>query len=521
MPTELKNILWVDDEIDQLGSHIIFLEQKGYKITSATNGDDAVSLVGKNSFDLVLLDEMMPGKDGLTTLEEIKKISPNLPVIMVTKSEEEHLMEQAIGEKIAFYITKPVNPSQILSVAKKILEEKSIREKHVVKQYIEQFNQLKGKLNFPLTPKDWVEIHQQLCLWDLELENFREPSLIETHQGLKKECNLEFGKFIEKNYPVWMKSKDRPILSVDVVSQFLKPELLEAKPTFFIILDCMRLDQWLAVETILNEYFNIKKEFYYSILPTATPYSRNAIFSGLFPDELAQKFPEVWKSDDENEHSRNRYERQLLDAQLKKMGLALKSEARYAKILDISEGENLSKKISSFMNTSLFSMVFNFLDILSHGRSESEILIEIAPDEAAFRSLMKSWFNHSSLLEILKYLSTQDCNVVFTTDHGSVLGSRANLAYGKRDTSPHLRYKYGDNLNTDPKGAILVKNPKDYHLPLFNLATTYLVAKEDYYFVYPTKFHEYEKEFKNTFQHGGISLEEMILPVAFLKPKKR
>lgn len=531
MATELKNVLWVDDEIDQLGSHIIFLEQKGYKITKATNGEDAVLLVGKNNFDLVLLDEMMPGKDGLTTLEEIKKISPNLPVIMVTKSEEERLMEQAIGEKISFYITKPVNPSQILSVAKKILEEKSIREKHVVKQYIEQFNQLKGKLNFALTAKDWIDIHHQLCLWDLELENFREPSLTETHQGLKKECNLEFGKFIEREYPLWLKSpagggsssagKERPLLSVDVVPKFLQPILLENKPTFFIILDCMRLDQWLAVEGVLNEYFNIKKEFYYSILPTATPYSRNAIFSGLFPDELAQKFPEVWKSDDENEHSRNRYERQLLDAQLKRLGVALKSEAKYAKILDITEGESIAKKISSFMNVPLFSLVFNFLDILSHGRSESEILIEIAPDEAAFRSLMKSWFNHSALLDILKYLSTQDCNVVFTTDHGSVLGTRANLAYGKRDTSPHLRYKYGDNLNTDPKGAILIKNPKDYRLPFLGIATTYLLAKEDYYFVYPTKFHEYEKEFKNTFQHGGISMEEMILPVTILKPKRK
>src|SRR3990172_4428485 len=519
MATELKNVLWVDDEIDQLGSHIIFLEQKGYKITKATNGEDAVLLVGKNNFDLVLLDEMMPGKDGLTTLEEIKKISPNLPVIMVTKSEEERLMEQAIGEKISFYITKPVNPSQILSVAKKILEEKSIREKHVVKQYIEQFNQLKSKLNFALTAKDWIDIHHQLCQWDLELENFREPSLIETHQGLKKECNLEFGKFIEREYPLWLRSKERPDLSVDVVPKFLQPVLLENKPTFFFILDCMRLDQWLAVEGILNEYFNIKKEFYFSILPTATPYSRNAIFSGLFPDELAVKFPQYWQGKDENDASRNRNERQLLDAQLKRLGLAFKSEPKYVKVLDLAEAGNLARKISTYAGTPLLSIVVNFLDILAHGRSESEILLEIAPNEAAFRSLMKSWFLHSPLLEVLRYLAKQDCVVIFTTDHGSVLGTRGNLAYGKKDTSTHLRYKFGDNLNCDPKGAILIKDPRVYRLPMYGLATTYIFAKEDYYFVYPTNYHEYEREHRNSFQHGGISLEEMILPLAVLHPK--
>jgi hypothetical protein len=281
----------------------------------------------------------------------------------------------------------------------------------------------------------------------------------------------------------------------------------------------MRLDHWYVIQQVLSEFFEIQTDYYYSILPTATPYSRNAIFAGLYPAELAVKFPEYWKGKEDSDSSRNRNERQLLDAQLKRLGLALKSEPKYVKVLDLAEGENLSRKISSYLNTPLLSVVVNFLDILSHGRSESDILQEITPTEAAFRSLMKTWFMHSPLLEMLRHLSKQNLTVIFTTDHGSILGTRGNLAYGKKDTSPHLRYKFGDNLNCDPKGAILVKDPQTYRLPAYSLATTYIFAKEDYYFVYPTHYHEYEREYRNSFQHGGISLEEMILPVAVMRPK--
>ena len=518
--SEIKKILWVDDEIDQLKSQIIFLEGKGYHITPVSNGDDAVKLVGKEPFDLILLDEMMPGKDGLTTLEEIKEINPHIPVIMVTKSEEEDLMEQAIGKKIDDYLTKPVNPSQILSAVKRILEAKSIRKDQLSQDYLKDFRKISDLLNTPLGWQDWIEIHKTLSEWDLEVENFKDMGLKQTHLDQRKECNLQFGKYIDKEYQKWLGSEDSPTLSLDVVKKYLFPFLRDHKSLFFIVVDCMRLDQWLMIEPLLDEYFNIKMDYHFSILPTATPYSRNAIFSGLFPDDLASKFPELWKRGPEDELSRNRYESDLMMEQLKSLGVRLKSEPRYIKIIDKDEGENLSKRISTYTDISIFSIVFNFLDMLAHGRSESELLMEITPDEAAFRSLMRSWFTHSSLFEILKYLSTQDCEVVITTDHGSVLGTRGTIAYGRKDTSPNLRYKYGDNLKCDIKEALLIKNPKDYRLPVYSMGTTYIIAKEDFYFVYPTKLSEYRREYRNTFQHGGISLEEMILPVATLRPKR-
>ncbi len=517
---QIRRILWVDDEIEQLKPLVFFLESKGYKVTCASNGNDALALIEKNNFDLVLLDEVMPGKDGLTTLEELKEKSPHLPVIMVTKSEEENLMNQAIGKKISDYLTKPVNPSQILSSAKKILESKRLRSEELTREYVEGFNKLQERLQEPLNWRDWIDIHRQLSLWDLEIDELKNEALREMLIGQKRECNSRFGDYVEKEYPDWLKSSNPPPLSVNVVQKYLFPILKESKLVYFFVIDCMRLDQWLELEAVLDEYFNMKRDYYYSILPSATPYARNAIFSGLFPEELVDKYPETWKIGKDEELSLNRYERQLLDAQLKKLGLAFKSEPKYVKVLDTAEGENLAKKISTYKNVPLLSVVYNFLDILAHGRSESEILLEIAPEEAAFRSLMRSWFLHSSWFEILKYLSTQDCVVVITTDHGSILGTRGTLAYGKKDTSTNLRYKFGDNLNCTPREAVLVKNPKEYRLPSYTMSTTYIIAKQDYYFIYPTNFHEYQRQFRNSFHHGGISLEEMILPVVVARPKK-
>jgi len=520
MKQEIKHILWVDDEIDQLKSHIIFLESRGYKVTEASNGDDAVALVGSKDFDLVLLDEVMPGKDGLATLEEIKEKSPHLPVIMVTKSEEEDLMDQAIGKKIDDYLTKPVNPSQILSAAKKILETRKIRSQRLAQDYAKSSAKIRAALFGALSWQDWIDVHRTLCEWDLEIDNFGDVDLRQTHQGQRRECNIEFGKYIENTYLRWLAQEDPPPLSVDVVKKHLFPLLSQRRRTIFVVMDCMRLDQWMTIEPILDEYFHIKRDYYYSILPTATPYSRNAIFSGLFPSELAHRYPELWKAGTRDDSSRNRYEHQLLDYQLKKLGVRLKPDTRYVKVLDAKEGEGLAKKISSYKNTLLLSIVFNFLDILAHGRSQSEILREMTPDESAYRSLTRPWFLHSSLFRVLQYLSTQDCTVVLTTDHGSVLGTRGTIARGRKDTSTNLRYKYGDNLNCNPKDAILIKDPLQYRLPRYSMGTTYIIAKEDYYFVYPTKYTEYEKEYKNSFQHGGISLEEIILPVVTLTPKR-
>jgi CheY-like chemotaxis protein len=520
MKDEIKHILWVDDEIDLLKSHIIFLEGKGYRVTEASNGDDAVALVGSKSFDLVLLDEMMPGKDGLTTLEEIKEKNPHLPVIMVTKSEEENLMDQAIGKKIDDYLTKPVNPSQILSAAKKILETRKIRADRLAQDYAQTSAKIRSALFGALGWQDWIDIHRTLSEWDLEIDSFGDSDLRQTHQGQRSECNIEFSKYIESAYLRWLTQKDAPPLSVDVTKKYLFPLLSQKKRTVFVVMDCMRLDQWMTIEPILDDYFHIRRDYYYSILPTATPYSRNAIFSGLFPFDLARKYPELWKAGTRDDSSRNRYEHQLLDDQLKKIGIRIKSDTRYVKVLDAKEGESLAKKISSYKNSPLLSIVFNFLDILAHGRSQSEILKEMTPDESAYRSLTRPWFLHSSLFKILQYLSTQDCTVILTSDHGSVWGTRGTEARGKKDTSTNLRYKYGDNLNCNPKEALLIKDPLEYKLPSYGIATTYIIAKEDYYFVYPTKYTEYEKEYKNSFQHGGISLEEMILPVVIMNPKR-
>ena len=512
-----KKILWVDDEIDQLKAHIIFLSERGYTVETASNGDDAIEQVKSTNFDMVLLDEMMPGRDGLSTLIELKNIKPNLPVVMVTKSEEERLMEQAIGQKIDDYLTKPVNPSQVLSAVKKILDKKRIMESHLTQQFVTEFNRINSQLMGPLSWQDWIDIHMKLSSIEVELENYRDVGLQQSLLDLRHQCNAEFANYAFSQYLNWLNG-DGPPLSVDVVKNYLAPHLQNEKQTFFIVIDCVRYDQWLIIEPLLAEYFNIKKDFYYSIIPTATPFSRNAIFSGEYPDVIAKLHPEAWKVNTQ-EFGRNRNEHQLLDRQIKKLGISLKGDTKYVKVLDLEEGRNLAKKIKTYSGTPLLSIVYNFIDILVHGRSESEILQEIAPDEAAFRSLMRSWFEHSHLFDLLKSLAKWGSPIVITTDHGSVLGTRGAIVYGKRDTSSNLRYKYGDNLNCDPKQTFLIKNPKDYRLPMWGLATTYVIAREDYYFVYPTNYSEYRRQYHNSFQHGGISMDEMILPVVTLLPK--
>ncbi len=515
---EQKTILWVDDEIDLLKAHIIYLNERGYRMVEASNGDDAVELVRRGGIDLVLLDEMMPGRDGLSTLVEIKDINPNLPVIMVTKSEEEHLMDEAIGKKIDDYLTKPVNLTQILSAVKRILERQRITESALTREFVTEFSRISAQLSGPMSWNDWLDIHIKLSGIDLELEKLRDVGLKQSLQDLKKHSAAEFGNFVIKNYRGWVSDGEGPPLSVDIVKDHVLPLLKDGIQTFFIIIDCMRLDQWLMIEPFLAAYFEIKRDYYFSILPTATPFSRNAIFAGEFPDKIAELNTELWEKSS-GEGSRNRHERQLLDRNLAKLGLKLKGEPKYIKVLDYAEGQNLARKIKTYSGVPLLSVVYNFVDIMIHGRSESEILQEIAPNEAAFRSLVKSWFEHSHLFDMLKKLAALDCAIVITTDHGSVIGTRGAMAYGKRDTSTNLRYKYGDNLNCDPKQAWLIKDPKKLRLPIWGLATTYIIALEDYYFVYPTKYSEYRRHYRDSFQHGGISPDEMILPVATLRPR--
>nr|MBN2277544.1 response regulator [candidate division Zixibacteria bacterium] len=512
-----KNILWVDDEIDSLKPHILFLQQKGFRVDTALSGDDALIKVREEHFDLVLLDEMMPGKDGLTTLEEIKDIRPHLPVVMVTKSEEESLMEDAVGQKIDDYLTKPVNPSQVLMVAKRILDTKKIISESQMKRYVTDLNKINQKLYGAMQPEDWLEAAKFLASWDLQLDESEDEGLMQTHLGTRKELNTEFTKYLEKNYIGWLFSEDRPVLSPDLLEKYMMPLLKGGNKVLLLVIDCMRLDQWMTVEPLVSEFYNIHRDTYFSILPSATPFARNALFAGLFPDEVDRQNPDIYKEGDEG--SLNRHEDVLLENLISRHDLKLSGNPRYEKVFNNTEGESLAKKVGNFYQSDLVAFVFNFLDILAHGRSNNVILKEIAGSEAAFRSLMKSWFIHSPLFSILKSFASRDFTVIVTSDHGSVLCSRGTIAHGKRDTSTNLRYKYGDNLNCEKKEAWLIKKPEDYRLPKFSLATTYLIAKEDFYFVYPNNYNEYIRQFTNSFQHGGISLEEMVVPVAIMTPK--
>ena len=424
------------------------------------------------------------------------------------------------GQRIDDYLTKPVNPSQILSACKKLLDARQILKERMGVDYVAASNRIRGLMASVRSWKDWIEIHVKMSEWDLELDRFHDAGLRKMHDDLRRACNLEFGKFVERNYATWIHDdEDSPILSVDIVSEFVLPEVQAGKQVFFVVVDCLRLDHWLAVVPLLNDLFQVDQHYHYSILPTATPYSRNAIFSGLFPADVAQLYPDEWNSARDDENSRNRHEHQLLDRQLEEMDPTLKLETRYVKVLDIAEGNNLVKKVHTYRSFPLMSVVFNFLDILTHGRSESDILKEMAPNESAYRSLTRSWFTHSSLFEMLRKLSETDTTVILTTDHGCVMSTRASMAHGNRETSTNLRFKYGKNLRCDPRHAIHIKDPETYGLPTLGLGTNYIITREDYYFVYPTKFHEYQRYYANSFQHGGISLEEMILPVAVLRPK--
>ncbi|MFZ5980314.1 MAG: response regulator [Candidatus Zixiibacteriota bacterium] len=515
--TSSKKILWVDDEIDSLKPHILFLEKKGYEVAGVMSGDDAVEAVRDNVYDLVLLDEMMPGKDGLTTLEEIKELQPHLPVVMVTKSEEESLMDEAIGQKIDDYLVKPVIPSQILLVIKRILDSKKIISSSSMKRYISEMNKFNQKLYGDIVPEDWHEAARILASWDLDLDNSNDTGLIHTHEGTKKEWNTEFTKYIEKEYLRWLHAEDRPLLSPDVTTRFIVPELKKNKKVLFIVVDCMRLDQWMLVEPLLAEFYNIQRHYYFSILPSATPFARNALFAGKFPDDISTLYPENYKVQDEG--SLNRFEDQFLADNMVHHGINLQKQLKYVKIFNNTEGEDLNKRAADFFDGQLVTFVFNFLDILAHGRSNNVILKEVAGTEAAFRSLMRSWFVHSPLFGILKSFAARDFTVVITSDHGSVLCRRGTVAHGRRSTSTNLRYKYGDNLNSDPRESILIKNPDKWRLPAFTIATTYIIAKEDFYFVYPNNYNEMVRQFMNSFQHGGISLEEMVVPLAILNPK--
>jgi len=514
-----RRILWADDEIDHLRSHILFLEDRGYTVVPVTNGEDAVSLVQQDHFDLILLDEMMTGMDGLQTLTHIHEINPAIPVVMITKSEEEDLMERAIGGKITDYLTKPVNPSQILSSCKRILEKNRIAQEKLTREYTTEFGEISSRLQDPLDWRNWIDIHVTLSEREIDLDHHPDLGLHQTLTDQRKECNHSFGRYIRDNYESWVKGDDRPVLSVDMFQKHVMPFLEQGESTLFVVVDNMRLDQWLVIEPLLYDLFDVDREYYFSIIPTATPYSRNALFAGLFPKNIEELYPDIWKQGEDDESSRNRHELKFLKEQLSRAGLNLKPEPRYIKILDWEEAHRAEQNVDSFLSAPLVAMVFNFVDILSHRRSESQILREIVPDESAYRTLTRNWFERSSLFHILKSAAASNTKVVLTSDHGSIRAMHGSTVYGDKETSTNLRYKYGRGIRGESKHLIDIKDPKAYGLPARGMNTNYLIALEDYYFVYPTNYHRYLALYRDSLQHGGISLEEMILPVITLRGK--
>lgn len=510
-------ILWVDDEIDHLRSHIMFLEDKGYSLKGVTNAEDAISCINEERFDLILLDEMMPGMDGLEALSVIKEKDPSLSVIMITKSEEENLMEEAIGSKIDDYLTKPVNPSQILSSCKRILEKKRITEEKITRDYTSEFMEISSRLDGPMDLNDWIDIHLKLSEREIELDGHADLGLQQTLEDQRKECNQAFARFIETNYQNWLNQEDRPVMSHDIFKRYVMPHLVEDKNVLFIIVDNLRIDQWMMIEPFIYSDFTIQKEYYLSILPTATPFSRNSIFAGLLPLEIESSYPDLWQRGEDDESSRNRYEFQLMVDQLKRHKVNLNPEPKYVKLLNVDEAKDIVKNINSFLSLPLTAMVFNFVDILAHRRSDSQVIREIVPDESAYRSLTRTWFEHSQLLLILKAAAKTNTKVVLTSDHGSIRAMHGTTVYADKETSTNLRYKYGRSIRGEDKHLMMIKDPKAYGLPARGLNTNYIIAKEDYYFVYPTNYHKYLALFRDTFQHGGISMQEMLLPVVTLE----
>ena len=499
-----------------LRSHILFLENRGFSVTPVTNAQDAVSLVGQDRFDIVFLDEMMPGMDGLAALSAIKESDPSLPVVMITKSEEENLMEEAIGAKIDEYLTKPVNPSQILSSCKRILEKRKISRDTITRKYTTEFSEITTLLDGAVSADGWIDIHVKLCERELELDLHPDLGLQQTLQDQRRECNQAFGRFIEEQYPAWIRSTERPFMSLDVIPKTVVPLFESGRPVLFVVVDNLRLDAWLAIEPLLYDLFTVRRSCYYSILPSATPFSRNALFAGCFPSEIETRFSDFWKSGEDDETSRNRHEQAFLAAQLGRLGVKFAQETKYVKLMDPEEARNTAKNVASFFRSPMTSMVFNFIDILAHKRSGSELLKEMVPDESAFRSLTRTWFEHSALFHILRSASEANVNVVLTSDHGSIRTMRGATVHADRETSTNVRYKSGRSIKADPKQAICVGDPKQFGLPSRGLNVNYLIAKEDYYFVYPTNYHKYLGLYRDSFQHGGVSLEEMVMPLVVM-----
>ncbi len=513
------SILWADDEIELLKPHILFLEKKGYEITPVNSGADALDEFQKKHYDIIFLDENMPGMTGIETLTQMKATNPNVPVIMITKSEEEHIMEDAIGAKIADYLIKPLNPHQILLSVKKILDNKRLVSEKTNLGYQQDFRNLAMAFGEHMDYEEWVEIYKKLIYWELEIESTDSKGMSEVLEMQKSEANTNFVKFIRENYEDWLNDPDidRPVLSHQLMKKKVFPMLKEEETVFFILIDNLRYDQWRIIEPLIMEHFNVVEDSaYYSILPTTTAYSRNAIFSGMTPLDMSKYHPDIWSEEGDDE-GKNLNEEEFLRRQLKKNNLDIKFS--YNKIITQAQGRSVFEQADNLYNNQFNALVYNFVDMLSHARTDMNMIRELMPDESAFRSLTRSWFMHSPLFDLLKKISEKPVKVVLTTDHGTIFVKRPFKIIGDRSVNTNLRYKQGKNLSYQDDKILVASRPERFHLPKVNVSTSYVFAIEDYFFAYPNNFNYYVNYYKDTFQHGGVSLEEMILPFVVLKPK--
>lgn len=520
MPSPSRSVLWVDDEAELLEPHRLFLRERGFEVEMATNAADAVEMLRRRPFDLLLLDEQMPGARGLAVVRELRELAPGLPVVMVTKSEADDTLREAIGADVREYLLKPVNPRQVLAAVTRILEGPLLRRQALGREFVERFRAVESEDTRAFTWREWADRYAELVQWDVDLARANEPGLLESLRGLYPAMHRDFASYIATHYPGWLSdlSGDRPPLSVDVVAEFLLPLLSRSRAALFVVIDCLRLDQWKVIEPVLQEWFDIETAHCYAVLPTATPYARNALFSGLFPSELAERHPD-WVIDRDDE-SLNAHERELLELHLAE--LRGPTHVRYAKITSAEDSAELVKHAASAVATDgVSAFVFNFIDLLTHGRSESTILREMARDDTALRELTEQWFRHSSALAVLKEAARKRIPVIVTSDHGSVHCNTPATVFAKRDATLSLRFKFGENIRAErPELALMFPDEAMLRLPRRGPAPgNVLLATSDTFFVYPTKLREYQQRYRGAYLHGGISPEEMILPVSLLTPR--
>ena len=510
-------VLWADDEIDLLKPHIMVWKEKGYEVVPVISGQDAIDCCRQDAFDIIFLDENMPGLTGLETLAQIKEIAPNVPVVMVTKSEEESIMNQAIGNKIADYLIKPVNPNQLLLSIKKNVHKNVIISETTTQSYQQEFGRIGMQINDSLTTHDWKEVYKKLVYWELELES-SQTQMMDMLLKQKEEANWAFGKFIKKNYESWINHPEqRPLMSPDLFKKRVFPLLDGGEKIFFILIDNFRMDQWRVVKDLLSEFYTFDEDMYYSILPTATQYARNSIFSGLMPSQIEKLFPDLWV-DEESEEGKNLNEAPLIQTQIDRF--RKRYSFSYNKVHDSQYGEKLLGMIPSLLKNQLNVIILNFVDMLSHARTESKMIRELAQSEAAYRSLTRSWFRHSTTLELFKRIAKTGYKVIVTTDHGTIRVDTPVKVIGDKNTNTNLRYKLGKNLSYNPKEVFEIREPQKVGLPSPNLSSKYIFALGQNFFAYPNNYNYYVSYYKNTFQHGGISMEEMIIPFITLMPRK-